>query len=91
MACVPHTSLWRVLAGNPRNASELVAMSRPQALRKFGRFGGSHFAGSWPALAEHDNDPIYPLDHMYSNSEQFYGLPSFAYGSYVLSHMWRYR
>ena len=65
--------------------------SRPQALRRGGRYAGSHAAGSWAALGTGDDHAVYPVDELYTKDDQFYGLPSFGVGRYVVSHLWRYR
>lgn len=84
----PGISVFR----NPLNPEEVVVTSRPQSLRPHGRHAGFHSGLGWASLAAEENQPILPLDELYEDTDQFYGLPSFAYGGmYVVSHVWRYR
>lgn len=85
----PGISVYR----NPLDTAELVVTARPQALRRThkGRHAGFHYGRGWAALATEANRPALPLDMVFSPDDQVYGVPSFAYGGMVVSHLWRYR
>jgi hypothetical protein len=87
---------------NPLNHSEVVVTARPQGMRRSG--GGRHVgfnAGlGWKGLRVGGlpGEPpggllnqALPLDNLYDNDVQSYGLPSFAYGGMVVSFWWLLR
>lgn len=77
------------------NGSLVVATSRPKALRAQGRHAGLHAAGSWPDLAAHPTQRDLPVDELYADADQIYGMPAFRFGSGLsnevyAAHLWRY-
>eukprot|EP01047_Picozoa_sp_COSAG01_P022736 COSAG01_NODE_1361_length_10566_cov_2.658674_2_plen_427_part_00 len=80
---------------NPVNSSEVVVTARPQALRSgagplSGRHAGFHWSKGWAGLRQNLNQRALPLDDLFEEEDQIYGLPSFAYGGMVVSYFWRY-
>lgn len=67
-----------------RQVRGYVATSRPPALRKSGRHTGIHTGATWGALAQKEAKQCLPIDKLYRDDAQFYGLPAFPYaGLYV--------
>jgi hypothetical protein len=83
----PGIGLYR----NPLNQTELVVTARPQSLRHGGRHAGYHTGGSWAALGLLENAQALPIDSIYENADQMYGMPMFAYEQLAIGYLWRYR
>jgi hypothetical protein len=87
---------------NPLNTSEVVVTARPQGMRASGggRHAGFNAGLGWQGLKVGGlaGEPpggllnqALPLDLLYADDVQSYGLPSFSYGDMVVSWWWRLR
>ena len=70
----------------------MVGNSRPPLLRAQGRHAGLHAAENWPDLGAGWAQAVRPLDNLYRDTDQLYGLPTFrlAPGGSYLAFVWRY-
>lgn len=67
------------------NNGTIVATSRPPALRPQGRHAGLHAAATWEGLAGGTSQRVLPVDRLFRQEDQIYGLPVFPYrGMYVM-------
>jgi hypothetical protein len=87
---------------NPLNKSEVVVTARPQGMRDSGggRHAGFNAGLGWRGLKAGGllGEPAggllnqaLPLDLLYADDVQSYGLPSFSYAGMVVSFWWRLR
>eukprot|EP01051_Picozoa_sp_SAG22_P001282 SAG22_NODE_49_length_24620_cov_80.053587_2_plen_364_part_00 len=87
---------------NPQDKSEVVVTARPQGMRHSGggRHAGFNAGRGWAGL-KHGGlageppggllNQALPLDNLYADDVQSYGLPSFSYAGMVVSFWWRLR
>ena len=88
-----------------RRDGRLVVESRPPNLRDdkhggtaaqcaavggCGRHVGLNAGDSWTQLGRQDPIRCLPVDRSYNNSDQIYGMPTFAYDDLYISFLWRY-
>jgi hypothetical protein len=57
----------------------VAVLSRPPALRRGGRHAGLHSAPTWDALQQGEPHQLLPIDDLYAQDSQIYGLPGTSY------------